>query len=162
LQFSLDLNKLAPSVYTSFNCLVWSTPQVTMTINNVVSQSTKSIEWTFTFSDPMSFTGFVYTDFLFFNTTDGTNSITGNFTYLYTMVDNLNFKVTMTANQYVFFGNSTFCVVSKAEILASLQFSAQWFKLAPGVYGQSNCGILFACHPYCLICEISPTNCSAC
>jgi hypothetical protein len=162
LQFSLDLNKLAPSVYTSFECEVWSTPQVTMAISNIVSQSSKSIEWIFTFSDPMSLTGFVYTDFVFFNTTDGTNSITGNFSYLYTMVDNLNFKVKMTANPYVFFGNSTFCAVSRAEISTSLKFSGQWFILAPSVYGQSSCETLYVCHPYCLTCESSPTNCSAC
>lgn len=110
----------------------------------------------------MSLNGFVYTDFVFFNTTDGTNSITGNFSYLYTMVDNLNFKVKMTANPYVFFGNSTFCAASRAEISTSLQFSGQWFKLAPSVYGQSSCETLYVCHPYCLTCESSPINCSAC
>jgi hypothetical protein len=162
VQFSQAVNKLAPSVYTSFNCLTWSTPQVTMSISNIVTQATKSIEWTFTFSSPMTFTGFVYTDFLFFNTTDGANSITSDFTYLYTMIDTQSFKVKITAIPNIFFGNSTFCAVSKAEGSTSLQFSAQSYKLASSVYGQFSCNILFACHPYCQTCDTSPTNCSVC
>jgi hypothetical protein len=43
-----------------------------------------------------------------------------------------------------------------------LQFSAQWYKLAPSVYNQQSCGILYACHPFCTSCENSPTNCPTC
>jgi hypothetical protein len=36
-QYSVDLNKIGPSVYTSFLCPVWSTPQVSLAITNIVN-----------------------------------------------------------------------------------------------------------------------------
>lgn len=162
LQFSLTLNKLAPSVYTSFNCLAWSTPQVTMTISNVVTQATKTIEWTFTFSNPIDFTGFDFRNFTDRNKNISAWSISNDFTQIYTPISSTSFKVRLIAKTWTYFSNTTFCVIVEQESSNALQFSAQWYKLASSVYTQSSCGVFYACHPFCLTCDVSPQNCSTC
>ncbi len=110
LQFSQALNKLAPSVYTSSNCLIWSTPQVTMTINNVVTQATETIEFTFTFSAPIDFTGFSYTNFTNANKNISAWDIYNDFTYVYTPINITNFKLSLTPKTWTFFSNTSFCI----------------------------------------------------
>jgi hypothetical protein len=162
LQFSLDLNKLAPSMYTSFKCEVWSTPQVTMVITNTVSQVTKTIEWTFMFSGPMDWTGFDAWDFTNRNKNISAWSIWDDFINTHVPVDATSFKITLTPKTWTYFSNATFCITVEQESSNDLQFSAQWYKLAPAVYTQENCAGIYACHPFCLICDMLPKNCSTC
>ena len=61
----------------------------------------------------MDFSTFVYTDFVFFTSNDSFLNMGSDFTYVYTMVDNLNFKLLMTTTPMVFFGNTSLCAVSK-------------------------------------------------
>lgn len=36
-QYSSALNKLGPSVYTSYNCIRWTTPQANLSITNLIN-----------------------------------------------------------------------------------------------------------------------------
>ena len=162
LQYSQGLNKLAPSVYTSFNCLIWSTPQVTMTISNIVTQATETIEFTFTFSAPIDFTGFDFRNFTNRNKNVSAWSTWNDFNNVYTPVDTMTFKIIVTPKTWTYFSNISFCVTIEQESNNALQFSAQWYKLAPSVYTQSSCGVFYACHPFCLTCDLLPQNCSTC
>ena len=125
-----------------------------MTISNVVTQATETIEWTFTFSGIMDFTGFNYINFTNANKNITTWDIYNDFTYVYTPVDTTNFKVSLTPKTWTYFSNITFCITVETESSNALQFSALWYKLAPSVYTQSSCGVFYACHPFCLVCDV--------
>lgn len=67
LQFSANNYKLMSSVYNAYSCITFSTPKVFMTISNQLDSNLKFLQFSYTFSAPMDFTGFVYTNFALLN-----------------------------------------------------------------------------------------------
>ncbi len=62
----------------------------------------------------MDFSAFDYTNFVRFTSNDSFLNMGSDFTYVYTMVDSLNFKILMSTGPLTFFGNTSLCAVSKA------------------------------------------------
>lgn len=87
----------------------------------------------------MDFTSFVWNDFTILNENDTMIDVMADFTILYTPVNLTTFKLKLTPNLGLYFANTTFCAVTLAEALATLQFSSDLYKLDPSVYGQSSC-----------------------
>jgi hypothetical protein len=67
LQFSANNMKLNSLVYNAYSCITFSTPKVNMTITNQLDSSLKFLEFIFTFTADMDFTGFLYNDFALLN-----------------------------------------------------------------------------------------------
>ena len=111
-QYSLSLNKLSPSVYTTTNCVLWSTPQAGMTLKGQVDSSQTFGEFIFEFADSMNFGGFVHTDFVFFNGSNVSLDMINDFTVTYTMINATSFKLKLAPNPMVYFTDTTFCAVT--------------------------------------------------
>jgi hypothetical protein len=62
----------------------------------------------------MDFTGFVYSNFVNLNDSDPVLSLVTDFTITYTTTDDYNFKLKLTPNTGIYFGNTIFCAVSIA------------------------------------------------
>jgi hypothetical protein len=84
----------------------------------------------------MDFTGFVYTDFVILHQTDASITLSTDFITTFSIVDDRNFKLKLTPNLGLYFDNVIFCAKTNAETLTALQFSNDWLKLNPSVYGQ--------------------------
>ncbi len=116
------------------------------------------------FSDAINFTRFDYDTWNFTNVNKNITdwSISNDFTHDFAALNSTAFKYTFRPKTWTFFSNTSFCITVEPEVSNSLQFSAQWFKLAPSVYTQSSCAVIYACHPFCTACEMLPRNCSTC
>lgn len=112
-QYSSALNKLGPSVYTSYNCIRWTTPQANLSITNLINSSPRYVEFTFTFTAPMTWTGFVYSDFVNLNESDSLISLSSNFTVTYQSTGTQSFKLKLTPNSGTYFLNTIFCAITK-------------------------------------------------
>lgn len=138
-QYSLALNKLSPSVYTTTNCVLWSTPQAGMTVNGYVDPSQTFGEFIFEFEDTMNFNGFLHTNFVFFNGSDASLSMVNDFTVTYTMINATSFKLKLLPKPFIYFTDTTFCAITFPSGSTSLQFTANNLKLKPSVYNAYDC-----------------------
>ena len=112
-QYSLSIKRFDSTIYTMSKCVIWSTPQVNLSISNFIDPISRYLEFTFTFTSPMDFTGFLYTDFLDLNESDTLLNLAGDFTNTYTMVDDKNFKLRLTPNLGLYFTSVIFCAITK-------------------------------------------------
>ena len=80
-------------MYTTSNCMTWSTPQAGMSINGYVDVSNTFGEFIFTFDDTMNWVNFDHIDFVYFNGSDSSLSMVNDFIVTYTMLDSVSFKL---------------------------------------------------------------------
>jgi hypothetical protein len=99
------------------------------------------LEFLYTFSENMDFSGFNYANFLSF-TSDNASIVPANdLTFTYQQVDGKTFKLTLAPKANKYLVNTNICSVTKTEATASLQYTQLLNKLAPGVYSQSSCKV---------------------
>ena len=110
--YSLALNRLDFSVYTMFNCIIWETPKVNLSITHYINPLDKYLEFTFTFTSEMDWTGFLYQNFLYLNQSDQRLIFANDITVVYSLIDNWSFKLRLTGNLGVYFTDTLFCSIS--------------------------------------------------
>jgi hypothetical protein len=99
------------------------------------------LEFLYTFSENIDFSGFNYANFLSF-TSDNASIVPANdLTFTYQQVDGKTFKLTLAPKANKYLVNTNICSVTKTEATASLQYTQLLNKLAPGVYSQSSCKV---------------------
>lgn len=113
LQFTANNLKLKPSVYNAYNCIIYSTQKVYLTINSQLDSSLNYLQFIYTFTKDMDFTGFNYNDFVLLNQSDNGIDIGNNFSVIYTTVNTNSFILRLTPNIGTYFNNTTFCTITK-------------------------------------------------
>jgi hypothetical protein len=109
---SLALNKLDFSVYSMSNCIIWNTPKVNLTISHYINFLDEYLEFTFTFTSEMDWTGFLYGSFVNLNQSDPLVIFARDITVVYSVIDGWSFKLRLTGNLGVFFTDTLFCAIS--------------------------------------------------
>ncbi len=83
-------------------------------MSSLVDVSQTFGEFLFVFTSPMNYTGFVYSDFVVFNSTNATFNMINNFTVTYTTVNATSFKLKLAPKPTIYFTGTTFCATTKA------------------------------------------------
>jgi hypothetical protein len=101
-------------IYTMSDCIIWSTPQVNLAISSSINPVSRYLEFIFTFTSNMDFTGFAHSDFVILNQSNVSMTLATDFVTTLTVVDERSFKLKLTPNLGLYFDNVIFCAVTKA------------------------------------------------